>query len=1115
MLKRLNKIFALLLITALVIGIALPTSVSAYVESGTVIPDGEYSVSYRYVKDGTSDNSAADSFMAKDSGKLIINNGTAVFEHEVSKANYATFAYLAARKAGTVKAVITNENGIETANGQEGYESVIVRDADNADHVVVQFVIEDIWKKQDVLMHINDTENYFGLPTPYNHWYNAQLEIAVSDITLPEDPGGEEEEPTNPVVTVDKSRLVQWIETATAWVEGKMDGAEREAGVPEDVRYFPVSDGEYLPVEFFGDVFKGPVAKIQEQIVNAQLVVDNIEAAQNEVNEALNTANYASNWELLEKQRLAASDIEIIVLDSLEKDAKTSPHAGDISPNAVLIQQAGPDYYRAFANFAFYDTASELTDSSIRTNTPSAVDGFFSRWAATPARAVKNADLTNAPLFNSVLSGEHSETIKVYQSEVRSGNSTYLQTDELWQGLWTLQYPMELPEQERKTVFISFNKAYLDSLNDLIASAKATLELATEGTETGQHSAAQIEKLQLAIATAEETGKQLSSPRQEILKATHALQSAVDTFESAATKDVYVIAAHGTEAAFSSLNDFIVNQARVVTKDNGNVEVTLKLIDSSNVTEFKVKSDDKYVEAVTVSEDKNLDERTVSFEVSSLAELIDVQARVVISDEQYDQTQNIRLNINDVNNLKLYELIKEAFNAYEASLKSEKKGEYTELAQTALHNAIVKANEEAVRIPAEQSDTDEAYSRLNSAFDTFKKTIDGGNTENPGTGNPGTGSPGTGSPGSGSGPVYPADGNYYIDFRILKDGTDANSMAADYVNTTALVKVKGSQRTVMFTVLQSAEIKSFTLNGQSEKVVSRDTKLNTRVISFTLSSLSSKMNGTVRIDWDAFNYHHSYNIQFLFDESSAIALTENNPKVPGSDVDGNTGVDEGKVDEYKGGGSTGGTEENSTEEKNKEANSEEKEDSSTSTNDNTGQKNLVFSDVDNHWAKASIVRAIKLGIVNGYSDGSFRPNETVTRSEFAVMISRALKLEGAVDSAELKDFATIPSWAQNDVSQVVAKGIIQGYADSTFRPNDPLTRAQLGVMVARAANLALDAEVSLSFADAAQIPAWAQKEVAAAVKAGLIKGKEDNRFDPDGTATRAEALTFIIRLLDL
>lgn len=1180
--NQLKKLFALLLITALFVGIAVPSSVSAYVEPGTDIPDGEYAVSYRYVKDGTTEDSAADKFVVKNSGKLIISNGEAIFEHEVTKANYATFAYLAARKPGAAKAVITSVEGKETATGQEGYEDITVRDAVNPDNVVVQFAIEDVWKKQDILMHIDDLENYFELPKRYNHWYNAQLEINVTDIIIPDIPGGDDEEPpvsaiteemfaqriaegnalldeavegdydgTYPAgskatlqtklelaeslveeapgnaetlaaaytiadqaikvfqksrITVDKSRLIQWIETATAWVDGKTDAGEREVGEPSPTTYTAVSDGEHLPVNLYGSggIAKGPITLIKEQIELAQLVVDNELATQTQVTEIFNESNSKGDWELYDKQRLVAYDIEIMVLDSLEKDAKISQHAGDISPHAVMLQQKGPDYYQAFANFAFYDLENEMNDNSIRTVSATPSIGLFERWGSS-AIAVKNPELINTPAFSEVLAGEHSDTTKIYQAYVRSSNRTYLQTDELWQGLWKLQYPMELSEGDRKTVFISFNKAYLDTLKELIADAQVLVEGAEEGAEVGQHSAYYIDLLEAAIEAAQETAGQLSAPRPEILKATTALQTAINTFKAAETKQVYFSAVHSSKAEFSAMEQYFEKPALVVTDDEGDLHVTFTITGSSSVPEFKVKVGAEFVEATTVSTDADNDTRVVTFEVDSLSNLLDAKVRTVVPEQNYDRTHDIRMNFNNVDNEKLYELIQTAASAYKKAADSEITGQFYELALTSLSNAIELANEEAIRIPSEQSTTDAAEERLSNALKTFKETF-GDDNENPGTNpDPGT-NPGT-NPG-GNDPVYPANGYYYMDFTILKDGTNVASMANDYVVTQALVRVQGSNRTVMFTVLQSAEIKSFTMNGQSESVVSRNAKNNTRVTSFTVSSLAQKMNGTVRIDWDAFDYHNSYNIQFQFDESTAIALTESNPSVPGLEDDGNVGVDDGKVDEYNGEGKP--LEE---EEKTKDTDTEQTQNEAGSGTNNT-TPNVAFSDVATHWAKASIEKAIKLGIVNGYSDGSFRPNGTVTRGEFAVMLSRALKLEGNGDTVSLSDYANIPNWAQNHVARVVAAGIINGYADATFRAGEQLTRAQLAVMIARAANLQLDDNSSLSFADAAQIPAWAQKEVAAAVKAGLILGKENNRFDANGTATRAEALTLIIRLLE-
>jgi len=1176
-LNRIRRVLSVLLIAALFVGLAVPASVSAYVEPGTIIPDGQYTVSFRYVKDGTTETSAADTFLVKDSGRLVVSNGKSVFEHEIKKASYATFAYLAARKTGAAKAVIHTVNDVESVTGQEGYEAVAVRDAENPDNVVVQFVIEDIWKKQDILMHIDDKDNIYGLPIPYKHWYTAQLEINTSDITLPDHPGGGEEEPpvtglteqlfvqrvaegyalyddavegdydgTYPAgskqmllgklelaeslikeepgnlkaayqvvdqaikafeasrIAVDKSRLVQWIETASAWVAGKADAGEREAGLPSNRA--ALSDGEYLPLDYFGPAvgYKGPVTKIKEQIAQALLLVDKENATQAEVNGAYNTANAAGDWALFEKQRVTAQDIEILVLDSLEKDAKLSPYANEISTHAVLLQQAGPDYYHAYANIAFYDQKDELTDRSIRTMSISAADGLFSRWSSTSALTVKQPDVTNTTAFANVLSGEHKDTIKVYQTEVRSSNRTYIQNDELWQGLWALQYPMELSEEERHTVFISFNKAYLDALQQLIDDAHILLDTAEEGTALGQHSAYHITRLEAAIATAQATADQLSAPRPQILEATKALHAAVDTFQAAQTKQVYFSVAHSSDEAFSRMEQYFEKPAIVATDDQGTMHVSFTVTSSSSVPELNVKTGNQFVAAATVSENKENDTRVVEFKVDDLSSLLDAQVRTVVPAMNYDRTHSIRLNFNGADNEELYDLILEATDAYDKAVEREQAGEYYEIARTALANAIKLAHEEAVRFPSDQETTDAAYQRLSKALETFKTVYE----DDPGTGNPGpnpgTPSPGTPSPGD---PVYPADGNYYVPFTIYKNGTTQQSVAQDYVVPTALVKVTGNSKTVSFTVLRSKEITGLTIGGSSGSIAHSDTALNQRVVSFNLSNLSSSINGWVKVDWPEFNYHNSYDIQFKFHEAQA-SNAGINPSVPGSshvpsapNLPNPGSVNEEEQEEVK-----------TDEEKPKQ--SDDNAQSGQQAGSNSGTATVAFSDAANHWAKASIEKAIKLGIVNGYADGSFRPNGTVTRGEFAVMLSRALKLEESSEVNTLTDITSIPGWAKVHVARVVSEGLIQGYADSTFRTNDQLTRAQLAVIVARAAKLDVDAAGALQFSDAAQVPGWAQKEVAAAVKAGLIVGKKNNRFDANGTATRAEALTLIIRLLE-
>lgn len=191
-------------------------------------------------------------------------------------------------------------------------------------------------------------------------------------------------------------------------------------------------------------------------------------------------------------------------------------------------------------------------------------------------------------------------------------------------------------------------------------------------------------------------------------------------------------------------------------------------------------------------------------------------------------------------------------------------------------------------------------------------------------------------------------------------------------------------------------------------------------------------------------------------------------------------------------------------------------DPDAATGSESGLEAASFQDVEGHWAHDAIQRAIHIGIVNGYSDGTFKPDAAISRTEFAVLISRALKLEQGAEVEPFSDQASIPAWAEQHIARVAAAGLISGYGDQTFRGSDQISRTELAVIIARALKLELGSanQPEIGFADAATIPLWAQKEVAAAAAAGIISGKANNRFEPDATATRAEALTLLIRLLD-
>ncbi|WP_256759246.1 S-layer homology domain-containing protein [Cohnella sp. WQ 127256] len=183
-------------------------------------------------------------------------------------------------------------------------------------------------------------------------------------------------------------------------------------------------------------------------------------------------------------------------------------------------------------------------------------------------------------------------------------------------------------------------------------------------------------------------------------------------------------------------------------------------------------------------------------------------------------------------------------------------------------------------------------------------------------------------------------------------------------------------------------------------------------------------------------------------------------------------------------------------------------DSSDSTAD------VKFSDISGHWAEANIKQAVSNGIVKGYTDGTFKPNKTVTRAEFAVMLMNALKPQEEGSALTFSDSAKIGAWAQKAVAQAVQAGIIKGYKDGTFRPDAAISRAEMASMIATALKVTVESNAEAGFADDKDIPTWAKDSVAALKKLAIVSGNGANKFVPAGQTTRAEAVTVLLRMLE-
>ena len=155
---------------------------------------------------------------------------------------------------------------------------------------------------------------------------------------------------------------------------------------------------------------------------------------------------------------------------------------------------------------------------------------------------------------------------------------------------------------------------------------------------------------------------------------------------------------------------------------------------------------------------------------------------------------------------------------------------------------------------------------------------------------------------------------------------------------------------------------------------------------------------------------------------------------------------------------------------------------------------------------------VHFNYIMGYKDKTIRPNNNITRAEVATIFFRLLTDESREYYwKESNDFKDIPDnyWACPAISTLTNAGILKGFEDGNFRPNEPVTRAQMATIIARFANLS---EGAVSFTDIEGH--WAQRAIELAAGNGWINGYEDGTFRPNDKITRAATMAMINRVLD-
>ncbi|MBT2292594.1 tandem-95 repeat protein [Paenibacillus albidus] len=170
-----------------------------------------------------------------------------------------------------------------------------------------------------------------------------------------------------------------------------------------------------------------------------------------------------------------------------------------------------------------------------------------------------------------------------------------------------------------------------------------------------------------------------------------------------------------------------------------------------------------------------------------------------------------------------------------------------------------------------------------------------------------------------------------------------------------------------------------------------------------------------------------------------------------------------------------------------------------------------FKDLAESWAKSAIDKLYARNIINGYADGTFRPNREMTRAEFAALIVKALGL-GAENGGSFTDLQG--HWAEPAVEAAVKAGIINGVGAARFAPEDQVTREQMAVMAVRAFQLKNEGSETNKFTDHAETSAWAKDSMNVLTGLGVVKGYADGSYRPTKSVTRAEAATLIATLLE-
>ena len=178
-----------------------------------------------------------------------------------------------------------------------------------------------------------------------------------------------------------------------------------------------------------------------------------------------------------------------------------------------------------------------------------------------------------------------------------------------------------------------------------------------------------------------------------------------------------------------------------------------------------------------------------------------------------------------------------------------------------------------------------------------------------------------------------------------------------------------------------------------------------------------------------------------------------------------------------------------------------------------------FADVMDAWYYDAVYAAYDAGLMNGVGEGLFAPNATLDRATLATVLYREAGEPAAKGTASFTDIAE-GQWYTDAVNWAAEQGVVNGYPDGTFRPEAPITRQEMATMLyrywkLRGGKYTAKDDVLAGYQDRGEVADWALEAMSWTVQSGIIVGMTPTTLNPAGSATRAQVALVLVNYLKM